>query len=588
VSLSSWSYSDDNICRPSESELSDGTVAYLEARDLTAIAGRSPESAISILAGRFNETGSIESGRALGEIALTGESDESVDLSRTLMAMSLLHGRVARDVGTDVEDRCLTELYNRNLARVVLGMEELAGSKQAEDAIEVDTLSGRVRLFWRSGDLGPVWSARSHRLVPADEFDSSVFEQRVVGRGIGAPFLTLRRAGVPEEVRVAGGFFPDYVFFYPLTVIAEVDWNPCGLTTVALRVVDPLLTTETDVAGRRVPMSFDITAQAAAFFELVDLQGRGRLGLRDAERVLPETGLFLIEPFRPDKIPVVFVHGLDAVAVTWIEPLIAMYADPRIRENYQFWSFQYPSGLPFLYSSHLLRRALRETVEEFDSVEARPQLDRMVLVGHSMGGLLCRLQATSSGDELWRVLFEQPLDDLELTEDDRDLIRDIYFVEPSSFVSRLVFIATPHRGSDMAAGLLGKLGAALVKLPRSIEEIAERVIGANKGHLTEAGLKRLRAPDSIERLSSRDPILLALDSLRPTVPFHSIMGNHERGDFRTGSDGVVDYASSHLEGAESELIVEADHSAHQHPAAIAELRRILLHHLERGGRAPDD
>ena len=44
------------------------------------------------------------------------------------------------------------------------------------------------------------------------------------------------------------------------------------------------------------------------------------------------------------------------------------------------------------------------------------------------------------------------------------------------------------------------------------------------------------------------------------------------------SDGLVPYWSSHLDGAESELIVPSNHGAHHNAQAIAEVRRILLLH----------
>jgi len=53
------------------------------------------------------------------------------------------------------------------------------------------------------------------------------------------------------------------------------------------------------------------------------------------------------------------------------------------------------------------------------------------------------------------------------------------------------------------------------------------------------------------------------------------MGDRGKGDAPNSSDGVVSYWSSHMEGAQSELIVPAGHPAHQNLQAIEEVRRIL-------------
>jgi hypothetical protein len=74
------------------------------------------------------------------------------------------------------------------------------------------------------------------------------------------------------------------------------------------------------------------------------------------------------------------------------------------------------------------------------------------------------------------------------------------------------------------------------------------------------------------------PILAALGRvpIDPKVPYHSIIplifGV-------TGTDGVVLYNSSHLNGAASELIVAGNHSSQQKPEVTRELRRILLEHV---------
>ena len=52
-----------------------------------------------------------------------------------------------------------------------------------------------------------------------------------------------------------------------------------------------------------------------------------------------------------------------------------------------------------------------------------------------------------------------------------------------------------------------------------------------------------------------------------------------QGDTPNSSDGVVPYWSSHLPGAQSELIVHSDHGAQYNPQAIREVERILKENL---------
>ncbi len=84
--------------------------------------------------------------------------------------------------------------------------------------------------------------------------------------------------------------------------------------------------------------------------------------------------------------------------------------------------------------------------------------------------------------------------------------------------------------------------------------------------------------NAIGNLRTDSPILKALNEIPidSKVPYHSIIPQIG-GILHT--DGVVEYASSHLDGAVSELIVPGTHSSQQDPDVTAEIRRILKLHL---------
>ena len=139
----------------------------------------------------------------------------------------------------------------------------------------------------------------------------------------------------------------------------------------------------------------------------------------------------------------------------------------------------------------------------------------------------------------------------------------------------------------MAGSFFGNVGSWIARLPRNLREISREVIEESAEFLTPEASRRQRLPDSIEALSPTDPVLRALADLPGDVaiPFHSILGDRGSGLGPQSSDGVVEYASSHLEGAASEKMVPFGHNVHHHPVAIGEVRRILLLHW-RQGNAP--
>jgi hypothetical protein len=86
---------------------------------------------------------------------------------------------------------------------------------------------------------------------------------------------------------------------------------------------------------------------------------------------------------------------------------------------------------------------------------------------------------------------------------------------------------------------------------------------------------------AVHTLSPRNPVLRSLAELPIDVPFHSIIGQHRPGPVETSSDGVVKYASAHLDGATSELLVQSDHGVTNKPQTQTEIKRILQLELQR-------
>ena len=324
-------------------------------------------------------------------------------------------------------------------------------------------------------------------------------------------------------------------------------------------LVDPTEVDQVPTASGTLPVAMDLYAP---------LQATKAMGIRPmaaiANLVRPgrftgEPRIVFLSPFDADKTPLVLVHGLLSTPGVW-EPLVTqLLADPRIRDCCQIWFFYYPTGQPVALSALQLRDALNDVV-------AHTGLRRkMLLIGHSMGGILSRAQIS----RISPAQAEQILPGAtELSDYNR--VRRALIFEPRTDVSRVVFLFVPHRGSRLAANSLGALGIRLIRLPDTLLNEAEYALEQLAGHESR------RLPTSIQGLSPRSAFLHALSGTTPTVPVHSIIGNRGRGDGSAGSDGVVPVRSARVASAESELIVPTGHGGFDHPAAVAEIKRIIL------------
>jgi pimeloyl-ACP methyl ester carboxylesterase len=288
------------------------------------------------------------------------------------------------------------------------------------------------------------------------------------------------------------------------------------------------------------------------------------------------TGVYMIHPYDPDKIPVLFIHGLISSPLSWQNLVNDLCADPKILEHYQPWFFLYPTGQPALESAAQLREELQATQRLFDPKGTAIASRHVVVIAHSMGGLLAHTLVSDTGDALWNAFATKPLNSLSLSESERALILEYFFFRHQPAIDRVIFLAVPHRGSRLAGGILGSIGNQLIRHPRTptraIKELAAQYPGILNPYYARV---RARGGSTSMFSLAPNPLFERLADLPIKVPFHSIIGNRGKDQGLDSSDGVVVYRSSHLEGSESERIVPAGHNLLSNPTTVAEIKRIL-------------
>ena len=369
--------------------------------------------------------------------------------------------------------------------------------------------------------------------------------------GVGLPLVGRLE---PEDVDAPDVNAPPGGFRLPLTLVALPEANACCRTAL----VDPQRVTAVRTRHGDLRVAMDLEAPLLDTDATGSRFGAGLWNLLRPGAFAGDPRIVFLQPYDADKIPLVLVHGLLSTPHMWAPLVMDLMADEAIRSRYQIWFFYYPTGQPVPLSALQLREALDAAVATHGPVKP------MVLVGHSMGGILSRAQVSRVGlaeaDGIVSGIAELP-------EDSR--VRRALVFEPRVDVRRAVFLFTPHRGSRLASNGLGALGIRLIRLPDTL--MTE--IGVALEHL--GGGSGLRLPTSIHGLSPESQFLAVLDATKPAVPTHSIIGDRGRGDLLNSSDGVVPYSSARLESAASEVVVPTGHGGFAHPRAVEELKRIL-------------
>ncbi|MGH0034625.1 MAG: esterase/lipase family protein [Myxococcota bacterium] len=468
-------------------------------------------------------------------------------------------------------------LYNRGLARAFRDASERRLSPR----------SGRRDLPFGSLEIevdeaSRHWEGRIlDRFTLASELEVRGMRNRYRWKGLGAAVaasVVPDPDGPPPEDRLVENLRVSVAAVLVFEDYWETLLTNSMRATLTFRVGLDVETIE--IEGITVPLAMEPTATLAYMLAESSPWARELKGFFEGDLSVGENdGIAGLQPFRKGKIPVVLVHGTASGPARWAELLNDMLAEPRIRRNFQFWLFTYNTGNPIAYSGWLLRRSIREAIDAVDPADRDDALDRMVVMGHSQGGLLAKLTAIDSGSRFWDPISDVPIEDMELAPESREILEGSLFVKPVPEVERVVFMATPHRGSYVAAWGISQWVGGLTHAPANLGSAVADLVTQDE---VSAAVRRLdRVDGAVANMSpgSRFIQTLAEIPIAPGIKAHSIIAAKGDGPLADASDGVVRYESAHIEGVESEKVIRSGHSVQQNARLSQEVRRILLEHI---------
>ncbi len=484
-----------------------------------------------------------------------------VALGELLTAAQVASEQLTRSPG----DIAVRDAYNFAVARA-FGTIEQAKLDPWTKPLRIPAAGGDY-ILTRKADRRRAWNPALYDFTPADQFDvkGTYVSEEVRKSGLGAPLVAVGRT---ENVNAAADYLTPRTV-YGITAVIRFEGR-----RAVIGFEDPLAKEEVTMGGHRFPLAANYTVPLAVMLASTDTSSLELARLLRPEKYAETARITRLQPYDPDKTVVLVIHGLKDSPATWTPMINHLRADEQIRRNYQFWFYSYPSGYPYPYSAAILRR-------ELDAIEKRfPLRKKMVVVGHSMGGCISRLLITDTGETLWRELFKRPPAEVELSPESRKLFTEGLIFRHRPEVGRVIFIAAPLRGSDLASTLPGRIGSMLVKSPATLITAGRDALKVVSFQNDELRLKRI--PNSVDTLAPNNRFVRAIQTipLNPSIPHHVISGDRGKGGNKDKtppvmSDGIVPYWSSHMDTASSELVVPSSHSAHQNPRAMEEVKRIL-------------
>ncbi len=465
-------------------------------------------------------------------------------------------------------DRDRLKLYNEAVRETVVQVGRNWASPERSLSL-LQTSEGSVNLKVESVNVRGIGLVEE--VVPADFIRvKRGFESNTEVNGVGAA-LMVRQSWSEEDPMI-----PKSGLWYPVTGVLDLD-EP---TAPVLRLYDPTADGRLIKGGTAFPLSVDYTATFARDFQERQNQFSKIPALLRFEKFADRMGLYRVSAYNPDKEICILVHGINSSPNTWHEALNKTFADPIVRERYEFWTFGYPSGAPIPYLASKLRDSLEEMLAFRQRKGAIDQ--RVTIVGHSMGGILAKAVTQEGGDEDWNKLFKVPIDELRVKAEDREVLRNMIYYQPATEVQRVIFCAVPHRGSKLAAKPGARLVGDLIQVPKQLAQLTTDIVKQSSYALTPLGMEiakqRFTSIDQLRPTSQLTADFL-YKPLNPAVEFYSVIGRKDSDPGKPlteTTDGVVPYTSSHLDGVISEKVIyDSPHGVHRTDGGIEEIIRIL-------------
>lgn len=567
-------------------EISAESRQFLRLEYLDKDYDKDPAGLIAILYDKTRESNDAMTTFAAAELSLLEgrkifEKDQHKSVGYYLQAAELAYDYLFGQVGTnDLEYikpsyRFMELIYNRAVSRAAIighlrerGWSESEGFENGKTTYEISAV--------KDGDF--VWNPEHFdEMLATNQIEIKGLRNKYLVKGIGASLV-----GISKNLE-GHPIFDEYsnngMVAQPVTAILTFDeavaddggWRRKGTMTF----YNPLLIDSVLLGGREVPLEADYSTSLGVLLSELKAKDVDLMGIFAAKDEIDETGIYMLEPYHEDQIPVVMVHGLMSYPSTWVQMFNDLRGDPELRKKYQFWFYLYPTGLPILYSASLLRDELNAIRAKFDPDGTNPNFNKMVVIGHSMGGLLTRLLIADSGSLFWDGTFTKPPGELGLSVDNREFIENILLFDRLEYVNKVVFLGVPHAGSKEADSFVAKLGSIFISFPDRIEEFRRNLRDED---VTEESKNILDSvPNGVMQLSPNSPDIEEFGKLGidEQVTFHSVIATGKSDYGPDSNDGLVAYESSHLDGAASEKLIKSGHGVHRHPLAIAEVKRIL-------------
>jgi pimeloyl-ACP methyl ester carboxylesterase len=387
-------------------------------------------------------------------------------------------------------------------------------------------------------------------------------------------------------------YYPREGIFRSVTVTLEAMKLVNNELTISLKGHYLTAPQRVPLAGRLVPLNYDPASATLLLLRDARIDQSAFSALLDGNKPGYDFGIFSPGPIRPDRRPILMIHGLNSSPMIWLKLSHAIYRDPQLSAHYQVWHAFYPSGAPPFFNAMRLRHDVDQMRNQLQQRVGLSDKMPMVVIGHSMGGIIAKTFVIDSGMALWDETFLFRPEAWPGKDKDLQRYRDVFLFQARQDVDSVFFLDTPHHGADIAEAWYSRLASKLITIPDMFARLnrklfqrirLETVTPQMQPYLSDGG------PNSVQVLSPQHPLLRKIATLPYQRPVYSVVGSddkpycYDEGACARLSDSVVPFFSAHEPRSAAQIIVPSQHDSYQSPEAIAFILAQLRQRLDADG-----
>lgn len=479
-------------------------------------------------------------------------------------AVAAWHASESADAAQDAEAQSLADNCTRELLGYLLDVEPTPWRPH-----EVRVVDEHLRVVFR--DLPDSLNDGPVALVRADEVTIPV----VMGQRYASPGYGVAMVGWQPHCQDKPICALDPPEGVTRALTAWIEPGEDGVPRLV--VAGARKRTQITIGHRDVPLAMDFSATYAALFDRSHINRLAVWNLIGGKQFAMREGLYLLEDYDPNKTPIIMVHGLGRSPMVWAKLTNLIDGDPALRTRYQIWHVVYPTNTPLLLNRLIVQRMMDRAWRILDPDKTAPARHDVVMIGHSMGGVVSRLLVSQSDDVIWHAVFDIPPEQLRGSPEDIATLDALFRFFPYPGVTRAFFLASPHMGSPYVDNVIGWLALHVVHAHAPELDALQRVTKENRAHENPLLIKdyERHGLSSISTLRAEQPVSHAASTLLPVagVRYYTFAGDLPGSD--PPSDGFVPLKSALLPGATSTIVVKDGHQLYLNDEVLAKIVEIL-------------